>query len=153
MKKRTTLLFCSLAILLFSFSNLKPEEEKDVRATIEQLFDGMKKGDSTMVRGVFHPEARLQTVASKDGKTELHSTPISKFAEAVGTPHDKIWDERILSYEIKIDGEFASAWTEYNFYHGDKFSHCGVNAFHLVKTSEGWKILQITDTRRKEGCE
>ena len=31
-------------------------------------------------------------------------------------------------------------------------SHCGVNAFQLVKGSEGWQIPQVTDTRRREGC-
>ncbi|MBX2840799.1 MAG: hypothetical protein KTR26_03455 [Flammeovirgaceae bacterium] len=71
----------------------------------------------------------------------------------MGTPHDKIFDEKILSYDIKIDGHFATAWTEYKFYLGQEFSHCGVNAFHLFKSEEGWKITQITDTRRKEDCD
>ncbi|TAK42505.1 MAG: hypothetical protein EPO28_07185 [Saprospiraceae bacterium] len=32
-------------------------------------------------------------------------------------------------------------------------SHCGVNAIQLFKSAEGgWKIIHITDTRRREGC-
>ena len=36
---------------------------------------------------------------------------------------------------------------------GKRFSHCGVDAFQLVKTAAGWKIFQLSDTRRKEKCE
>lgn len=36
--------------------------------------------------------------------------------------------------------------------YGD-FSHCGIDAFQLFKDDKGeWKITQIVDTRRKEGC-
>jgi hypothetical protein len=47
----------------------------------------------------------------------------------------------------------AAIWTEYSFYLGDKFSHCGVNSFQLFKDETGWKIIYIVDTRRKEGCD
>ena len=39
-----------------------------VQAVIDQLFDGMRAGDSTMVRGTFHPEARLQSAFVRDGQ-------------------------------------------------------------------------------------
>jgi hypothetical protein len=38
----------------------------------------------------------------------------------------------------------------YAFYLDDQFSHCGVNAFQLVRMEAGWQIIQITDTRRRE---
>jgi hypothetical protein len=47
----------------------------------------------------------------------------------------------------------AAAWTPYRFYRNGEFSHCGVNSFQLVKMAEGWKIVYIIDTRRKEPCE
>ena len=73
-----------------------------------------------------------------------------KFLNAIGTPHDKVWDERIWSYDVKIDGLMATAWTEYSFYLGDDFSHCGVNAFTLFKTVAGWKIVNVTDMTRMQ---
>jgi hypothetical protein len=33
-----------------------------------------------------------------------------------------------------------------------EFSHCGVDAFILVLTEDGWRILSIADTRTTEGC-
>jgi len=128
-------------------------EEQAVKTNIQKLFDGMRAGDSSMVSAVFHPEIRMQTVMEKDGKTILHNGSAEKFLNAVGTPHEIVWDERIMSYEIKVDADMATAWTEYAFYAGEKFSHCGVNAFQFFKDDEkGWLITQIIDTRRKENC-
>jgi len=31
-------------------------------------------------------------------------------------------------------------WAPYDFWRDGKFSHCGVDAFDLIKTDEGWKI-------------
>jgi hypothetical protein len=41
-----------------------------------------------------------------------------------------------LKYEVQIDDNLAAVWTEYEFYVGKNFSHCGVNAFQLVKNAE-----------------
>jgi hypothetical protein len=70
----------------------------------------------------------------------------------VGTPHDEVWDERVLSEKVEIDGPLASVWTEYAFYAGDEFSHCGIDAFQVAQTPEGWRIIALTDTRRRDGC-
>lgn len=53
---------------------------------------------------------------------------------------------------ILIDGNLASVWTDYKFYIDDQFSHCGVNSFQLFKGKDGWKVIYIIDTRRKENC-
>ena len=122
--------------------------EAEVRAAIDRLFDAMRAGDSTAVRAAFHPDARLMSTALRDGQPQLREDAIDGFVRAVGTPHDEVWDERISDVEIEVDDPLASAWMEFRFYLGDRFSHCGVNAFQFVRTTDGWKVLQITDTRR-----
>lgn len=126
--------------------------EQEVRATIEALFDGMRAGDSTQVRAVFHENARLHTALGPSETGGVRSTPVDSFVAAVGSPHEQVWDERIWDVEIRVDGPLASAWVPYVFYLGDERSHCGVNAVQLVKTGDGWRILQLTDTRR-ETCD
>jgi hypothetical protein len=54
--------------------------------------------------------------------------------------------------KIQIDGDFAQAWCDYAFYVGHRFNHCGIDAFHLIREKDGWKIFHLADTRRKEGC-
>lgn len=147
-------------LILFLFTGLfiqppsSPQDAADqVRMTVDRLFDGMRAGDSTMVRAVLHPEARFQTSMIRDGEPMLHTGSADRFVEAVGTPHDEVWDEKVWDVEIRVDDNLAQAWMNYAFFLGDNFSHCGVNAMQLVYDGTAWKIIQITDTRRTEGCE
>ncbi|MEF8795456.1 MAG: nuclear transport factor 2 family protein [Salinivenus sp.] len=121
-----------------------------VRATIDALFDGMRAGDSAAVRAVFHDDARLHTALGPADTSAVSATSVDAFAEAVGQPRDRVWDERIWDVEIRVDGPLASAWVPYVFYRGDERSHCGVNAVQLVRTDAGWRLLQLTDTRRPD---
>jgi hypothetical protein len=124
--------------------------EQEVRQVVEKLFNGMRTGDSTAVRSAFHPQARLQTTALRQGEPVIRTDSLDAFVRAVGTPHAEVWDERVSNLEIRTDGELATAWMDYAFYRGDTFSHCGVNALQFFRSKEGWKIIQIADTRRRE---
>lgn len=126
--------------------------EQQVRATIDGLFDAMRAGDSAAVRAAFHPEARLQTAIGPSDTSSVQATPVEAFVAAVGQPRDEVWDERIWDVDIQVDGPLASAWVPYVFYVGTERSHCGVNAVQLVRGEDGWRILQLTDTRR-ETCD
>ena len=147
-----------LLIILLAFtapgqSNTAPPQESEeaaVKTTIGQLFEGMRKGDSSMVKGAFAPGAILQTIASPaGGGTRLRTESLQGFLEAVGKPHTDVWDERITYGHIAIDDKLAAVWTPYEFYLGGQFSHCGVNSFQLVKLDGQWKIVYLVDTRRK----
>lgn len=130
------------------------QSEDEVRAVIESLFEGMRDKDETLLRNAFHPEARMQTVVSGENGTTLGSNSVGDFVNRIATtPANTILDEQIQSYDIRIDGDLASVWTPYKFYVNEAFSHCGVNSFQLIRTSEGWKITHIIDTRRKTGCD
>lgn len=123
----------------------------EVKKVIQQLFDAMRVGDSTMLRTCFAPSALLFTVEEpRKGEYVVNKGSVTDFCRAVGTPHPEMWNEVPLSWTIKIDGGFSSVWTDYEFYLGKKYLHCGANAFHLVKLKEGWKIINITDTRRTD---
>jgi hypothetical protein len=143
------ILFFSFVFLLFSQKN----EEHEVQATITKLFDGMRENDSTKLRDVFSKDAKsFSLFKRKDGKTVRVEGNVEEFIHAVGKAKDKTWDEQISSWKILIDGPLATVWTEYKFYLGGQFSHCGVNSFQLSKDSEHWKIIFIIDTRRKNHC-
>lgn len=128
-------------------------EKEAVRKVIDDLFDAMRAGDGEKVSSLFVEGAILQSaMTDREGNPRLGNTPMSKFAEAVGQPHDQVWDERIWNVDIKIDGRLASAWMNFAFYLGDTFSHCGVNSVQLFKGSEGWKMMYLADTRQKATC-
>lgn len=152
-----------LIILIFFFlpfqtiAQGEPEikEEHQIKLLIDKLFDGMREGDSAKVSSVFHNEVNMYTsFNNQQGEKVIKKGVLSSFLKAIGTPHDDIWDEKIWNTKIEIDGGIAQVWTDYAFYIGTEFSHCGIDAFHLIKENEqGWKIVHLMDTRRKEDCE
>jgi hypothetical protein len=88
----------------------------------------------------------------KSGEVVTTDEAIQKLFIAIGTLHKSIYNEKLLSYDIKIDGPMAMVWTPYEFYVDETFSHCGVDVFLLTKQADGWKIAGIMDTRRKADC-
>lgn len=128
-------------------------EQEAVKKTINNMFTAMRTGDTVLLKSTFAPDMILQSIANKkDGTTALRTEKAEGFIKQVGTPHKEIYDERITITDVKIDGPLASVWTPYKFYVGSTFSHCGVNVFQLMKTTTGWKIIYIVDTRRKDNC-
>ncbi|HIG74328.1 MAG TPA: hypothetical protein EYQ24_07075 [Bacteroidetes bacterium] len=129
-----------------------PDPVAEVEAVITRLFDGMRAGDSTAVRATLHPTARFQTVMPQEGGFRLVEGSADRFVEAVGTPHEEVWDERIGEVEVLVDAGLATAWMPYRFYLGETFSHCGVNAMQLANVDGTWRIVNLIDTRRRT-CE
>lgn len=149
------LLFILTFLGFFETTFAQSEDEKAVKSVIVQLFEGMQKHDSTMIRACFHPSARMQSMGQnhKTGLVEIITdNTIDGFVKSMGSlPATVQIEERALSSEIRIDAQLATAWTKYEFYRNGKISHCGIDAFQFYKTNQGWKILTITYTRRK--CE
>lgn len=153
---RNIFLAFALFLSFFGFSqkasSLTPEQEA-VRLVIDELFAGMHNGDSARVHRTFAKDARLITSYFDHNKRPaMQEDKLINFLNEVGSKHTEIWTEKILSCEIHIDDNFAQVWASYEFYLGTTFSHCGVDAFQLLKEPSGWKIINLTDTRRKERC-
>lgn len=152
MKK--TILLMALVCWVFGFQANAQSDEEQVKAVIKNMFDGMRAKNADQVGAAFAPDALMQTIQSKPEGNQVASNAVADFVKRIAsTPAETNLDERILDYQIKVDGAMASAWTPYRFYVNGNFSHCGVNSFQLVKMAEGWKIVYIIDTRRKEPCE
>lgn len=155
MKRILFVLICMLAVFTANAQEVTFKgEEKAVYEVVLNVFDAMRAGDSTMLGKSFVADAQMYTATyDKEGNPILTQGSLHQFKLAVGSSHDKVYDEPIWNTEIKIDGLLAQVWTDYAFYLGDSFSHCGVDAFQLFKTQEGWKIFHLTDTRRRDNCE
>jgi hypothetical protein len=127
--------------------------EDSVRAVVTGLFDAMRARDGAAVRASFAPGARLQAaVVRRDGTAVLEEDTVEAFARAVGEPSDVQWDEQIDRWQVRIDAPLAIVTVDYTFFAGPRLSHCGIDAFQLFRGPDGWKIFQLTDTRRRTGC-
>ncbi len=151
---RITLSVLFIAFILNAAVAQTAQDNKEILEPINALFKGMSLGDSAMVHASFVAAPTLASVSKdKDGAPALNYGDLQKFLNAIGTPHEEKWSEPIWDVKIQMDGNFAQVWMKYAFYRGKTFSHCGVDAFQLIKGADGkWRIFHLADTRWKEGC-
>lgn len=129
-------------------------EEKAIKNTINTFFDGLHKGDSSIVNSTLHSTIKLQTTfTNKEGKNVLLTDSKQKVLTNIAKKNpEHTYLEKLLSWDIKIDGNLASVWTPYEFYLNEKFSHCGANSFQLFNEDGKWKIIYLVDMRRRTSC-
>jgi len=94
----------------------------------------------------------IKSKNEKNGKPVLSTDNVDDLVKDVGTPHAEVYDERVVYNAIKIDGDLACVWAPAKFYVGDQFDHCGVDAFQLIRTADGWKVFSLVHTTRKDNC-
>lgn len=150
-------IFCfSLFLFTTSLFAMKSDStEAQILKVVQQLFEGMRLADSNLVLPLFEPDATMGTIIEgRNGETIMRKgEKASDFITIVGKPRKDLWDEQILSYDIKVDDRFATVWAPYQFYLNGIFQHCGVNHFELIQKEGNWRIITINDTRRKKPCE
>jgi ketosteroid isomerase-like protein len=147
------LIALSIMITSFNIALAQQTAVDAVKRTVNDMFTAMRSGDSTLLRSTFAKGVVFHGVSTqKDGLSKLAEQDPEGFIKMVGRPHKGVYDERMTFADIKIDGDLASVWAPYKFYIDDKFSHCGVNVMQLIKTADGWKIIYLVDTRRKDNC-
>ena len=151
MKLLITMVFVSISAITFSQDSFS---ENDAKQLIDTFFEGFHKGDTLIMKSVMVENLPNQTVfTNKEGKANVIDGNISEFLKAIANrPADQVLEEKLLDYKVQIDGNLAHLWTPYEFWFNGNFSHCGANAFTLAKTEDGWKIVHLIDSRRKEGC-
>ena len=143
-----------IAVTSIAFSQNEFSEE-NAKAYIDVFFDGFHKGDTVKMSSVMAPSMRMQNVyVNKEGSHVTAYVKSKDFLKAIANrAADQVWEEKLLDYTVSIDGNLAHVWTPYEFWVNGTFSHCGANSFTLVSTDDGWKILNIIDSRRRNGCQ
>lgn len=142
-------LFLLAALLVPSASRAQSPDHEAAYAVVTKLFDGMRTRDTTAMRAAFAPTAMLQSVSATGIRTDEINAWIGSVASA---PAGLVLDERLANPVVQVSGDLASVWVDYWFFAGERFSHCGVDAFVLARQGGVWKIMSVADTRRREGC-
>lgn len=136
-------------ILVLCSTNLSAQKEA-VKKTIETFFEGFHAKDTIKIKSTCSDTIILQSISENTKENKLSNETANSFYKAiVSIPTDLKFEERILSYNIQVDGSMAHVWTPYEFYVNGKKSHSGVNSFTLFKEKGIWKIIYLIDTRRK----
>lgn len=125
-------------------------EAPAIIATVQSVFDAMTTRDVTVLKKNMAPDARLAAVSESEGEP-VRVTKGEDFIKAVsGGTGD--WKERMWNPKVRVDGNVATLWAEYDFWLDGERTHCGTDAVQLVRAGDGWQIVSITYSKRTEGC-
>lgn len=135
-----------------ALSAQQTDDQKAALAVIERMFAALKADDTAAMRATMHPAGRVIQTGTRDGAPFARVNTLNDFLGSIGSAKGRGLEERIYTPEVRIDDNLATAWVYYDFRVGGQITHCGVDAYHIVRTAEGWRILEIVDTQRREAC-
>jgi hypothetical protein len=130
----------------------KHAQEAEVLAVVNKLWEAMRTRDSAMARTVFDTSARMFRVVERDSTRSIRVDRLDGFIRAIGGARDP-WIERMVNPEVRVDQNIASVWTWYDFTVNGRQNHCGYDSIELARTSDGWKIVFLSDTRQPAPCQ
>lgn len=140
-----------LFVFFISFQSLMAQEA-EIRQSIQTFFEGIHARDSLKINSVTDENLILQTVVLSPRRNKLVVTKAADFKRYVATiPKETKFEEKLLSFTIKVDEEMAHVWIPFEFYVNGKLTHKGVNSIQLFKDKEKgiWKIIYCGDSKIK----
>lgn len=112
--------------------------EKD-KEKFMQLFEH----DSIPWIGVLSDKTLELMKARMPGAAKLYESSYTQFINSiVGTPAKL--EEKFLNVRIMCDNLIGSVHFDYGFFANDNVQNWGQEAWHMIKTENGWKISSVT---------
>jgi hypothetical protein len=130
-----------------------PADSAAVVNTLTRMFAALRVKDAETLRSILHPDARFTLFRpAPDGSVRVNVLTGAQFVQATTAANAPGLDEPIRNVRVTVDGALATAWAEYQVRTNGTVSHCGYDAFHLVRTATGWQVVNTADSFRREGC-
>lgn len=114
-------------------------EQAAVLKAVQVFFDTMTARDVDGARKILQPQGRFTAMRMRDGKPDPHAFANEEYFADLQASKQTL-RERIWNPDVRIAGLVATVTAPYDFWIDGKFSHCGTDAFQLIKTEDGWKI-------------
>jgi hypothetical protein len=115
-------------------------EERQVLAIADSALAAITRGDVVGFTDLMVPEAVLFPTQTAAGATRYR---VRTRAEQRASPFGGVVTERGFRPEVRVNGGVAMVWYPYDLYLGDRWSHCGVDIFTLVRADGRWRIASM----------
>ncbi len=141
------------ALAVYSWAGAQTASKNDAgaeaAAIADKLFAAMRAKNADAIRALFMPEGQLVAIdrpRTGEGLSKTRVFTADSFAKAISESKAPEFIEKMAQPRVEIFGDMALVFGRYTFHVGDKFSHCGTNSFHMVRTADGWKIANAAST-------
>ena len=111
-------------------------ERDAVLKVVQAFFDTMTAKDVDGAREILVPQGRFHAMrAGSEPRSLSNEEYLAQLQASKQTMRERIWNP-----DVRVHGSIATLWAPYDFWIDGKLSHCGVDAFDLIKTDKGWKL-------------
>jgi hypothetical protein len=152
------MLLAWIALALLAVAQSPPQaaappsaDREAIVAVVQKFFDAIAQRDPAIARQVMLAEGQVVAVSDQNGTPVPRARTAQQFADglanATGDSLERMWNP-----DVRVQGGIGTLWTRYDFHRGGTFSHCGVDAFNLVKTADGWRIASVMYTIERTNC-
>lgn len=147
----------SITISVLALAAVRPagaqSDKEHVLAALDSFFVGLRTKDTALMLRYTDSATRMTLLRpTRDGGLRVVVLTAREFIANVAAPNQPGTDEPIRNPVVHVDGDLASVWAEYQVIVAGRVSHCGYDAFHLVRKQGAWRILNVSDSFRRTGC-
>ena len=123
-------------------------DRDEVLKVVQAFFDTMMARDVEGAQGSCSRGALLRRRHAKAEGGDAVARGIEEYFKALqqgkSTRRERMW-----SPEVRVHGAIATVWTPYDFWIDGRFSHCGVDAFDLIKATTGGRLRAASSRWRR----
>jgi hypothetical protein len=150
MKNRLTILVLFILILPYQSLSQPRNEKEEVLKVARLFFEALEKHDTVTFNDILVKDSYNYIVIEQGDSARL----VSRLHKNSNFKSDRVIKERMRESEVivHIHKRIATVWAPYDLWLNDTYSHCGVDAFIMLKGKQGWKIATISFSIEKEGC-
>lgn len=114
-----------------------------VIAVADSLLAALSRNDMAALARLVTDSATVGSSAMRGGTERLS---IRSWASDMARTFPQRITERGFDATAHVQDRVAHVWMPYDLYLDGRWSHCGVDAFTLVKTNEQWKVAALLYT-------
>jgi hypothetical protein len=150
MKNMLSVIVIIILILPFRGLSQPGNEKEEVLKVAHLFFEALEKHDTVIFNKILMRDSYNYMVIEQGDSARL----VSRLHKNSNFKSDRVIKERMRESEVivHIHKRIATVWAPYDLWLNDQYSHCGVDAFIMLKGKDGWKIGTISFSVEKQGC-
>jgi len=126
-----------------AWSQTVDADGKAAIAVADSVLAALTSGDNAALARFTIDSSVVGGAGLRDGVERVSLRTWSLYINRTGP---STFTERGFEATARVQGRVAQVWMPYDLYVGDKWSHCGVDAFTLMKTEGRWRVAALVYT-------
>ncbi len=132
-------------LLFASVSRAQSSDEntKEAIAVADSVLVALSSGDNATLKRLTLDSAIVGGAGVRNGVERLSLGAWARYTSRTGPSE---FTERGFGATARVQDRVAQVWVPYDLYTGKSWSHCGVDAFTLIKSDGRWRVASLIYT-------